>query len=166
VRRDAEKGRGLHCRVTRLVIRIWTRGQNLAQKSKFLELPQNERVCSPHRHEPNTTRLGSNGHRMSEISRSVRIVKQAKKIVLTVQSVQSVQMLTWQRSYDDVACPYAEVEVDDVESLIGRFWTNDVSTRGIFCPMVWCHVAQAWAATWHPIFDNGCCLKVYGVHRT
>jgi hypothetical protein len=43
---------------------------------------------------------------MSEISRSVRIVKQAKKNVLTVQSV---RMLTWQRPYDDVACPYAEV---------------------------------------------------------
>jgi hypothetical protein len=62
------------------VIRIWTRGQNLAQKSKFSELPQNKWVCSPHRHEPNATRLGSNGRRMSEISRSVRIVKQAKKM--------------------------------------------------------------------------------------
>jgi hypothetical protein len=61
------------------VIKIWTRGQNLAQKSKFSELPQNERVCSPRRHEPNATRLGSNGRRMREISRSVRIVKQAKK---------------------------------------------------------------------------------------
>jgi hypothetical protein len=37
------------------------------------------------------------------------------------------------------------------KSLIGRFWMNDVSTRGIFCPMVLCHVAQAWAAMWHPI---------------
>jgi hypothetical protein len=37
------------------------------------------------------------------------------------------------------------------KSLIGKFWTNDVSTRGIFFPMVWCHMAQAWAATWHPI---------------
>jgi hypothetical protein len=74
------------------VIKIWTRGQNLAQKSKFSELPQNERVRSPHRHEPNATHLGSNRRRMREISRSVRIVKQAKKNVLTVQSV---QMLTW-----------------------------------------------------------------------
>jgi hypothetical protein len=40
--------------------------------------------------------LGSNGRRMREISRSVQIVKQAKKNVLTVQSVQSVRMLTWQ----------------------------------------------------------------------
>jgi hypothetical protein len=61
------------------MIRIWTRGQNFAQKSKFSELPQNEQVHSPRRHEPNATHLGSNGRRMSEISRSVRIVKQAKK---------------------------------------------------------------------------------------
>jgi hypothetical protein len=63
------------------VIKIWTRGQNLAQKSKFSELPQNERVRSPRRHEPNATHLGSNGRRMREISRSVRIAKQVKKIV-------------------------------------------------------------------------------------
>jgi hypothetical protein len=62
------------------VIKIWTRGQNLAQKSKFSELPQNERVCSPHCHEPNTTHLGSNGHRMREISRYVRIAKHVKKM--------------------------------------------------------------------------------------
>jgi hypothetical protein len=61
------------------VIRIWTRGQNLAQKSKFSELPQNERVHNPHRHEPNATRSGSNKCHMSEISCSIRIVKQAKK---------------------------------------------------------------------------------------
>jgi hypothetical protein len=66
------------------MIRIWTRGQNFAQKSKFSKLPQIERVCRPRRHKPNTTYLGSNRHRMSDISRSVRIVKQAKKIVLTV----------------------------------------------------------------------------------
>jgi hypothetical protein len=34
------------------VIKIWTRGQNLAQKSMFSELPQNKWVCSPHHHEP------------------------------------------------------------------------------------------------------------------
>jgi hypothetical protein len=66
------------------VIKIWTRGQILAQKSKFSELPQNERERSPHHHEPNTTRLVSNGHQEREISRSVRIVKQVKKGTLTV----------------------------------------------------------------------------------
>jgi hypothetical protein len=63
----------------RWVIRIWTRGQNFAQKSKFSELPQNQRVRRPRCHEPSATRLGSNEHRMSEISRSVRIIKHAKK---------------------------------------------------------------------------------------
>jgi hypothetical protein len=81
------------------VIKIWTRGQILAQKSKFLELPQNERERSPRRHEPNATRLGSNGRREREISRSVRIVKQVKKGTLTVQSVQADVA----GSYDDVA---------------------------------------------------------------
>jgi hypothetical protein len=60
---------------------------------------------------------------MSEISRSVRIVKQAKKNVLTVQSV---RMLTWQRSYDDMACPYTEVAVDDVAIIDWQIWTNHV----------------------------------------
>jgi hypothetical protein len=61
------------------VIKIWTRGQILAQKSTFSELPQNERERSPRRHEPNATRFVSNGRREREISRSVRIVKQVKK---------------------------------------------------------------------------------------
>jgi hypothetical protein len=37
-------------------------------------------VRRPRRHEPNATHLGSNGCRMREISRSVQIVKQAKKM--------------------------------------------------------------------------------------
>jgi glucosamine 6-phosphate synthetase-like amidotransferase/phosphosugar isomerase protein len=37
----------------------------------------------------------SNRLRMEKISRSVRKVKQAKKKLLTVQSVQSVRTLTW-----------------------------------------------------------------------
>jgi hypothetical protein len=77
------------------MIKIWTRGQILAQKSKFSELPQNKRERSPRHHEPNATRLGSNRRREREISRSVRIVKQVKKGTLTVQSVQSVRRLTW-----------------------------------------------------------------------
>jgi hypothetical protein len=99
------------------MIKIWTRGQNLAQKSKFSELPQNEWVRSPRRHEPNATRLGSNGRRMREISRSVRIAKQVKKNVLTVQSV---RMLTWQRSYDDVV-HMLRWQMVMWHSFIGRF---------------------------------------------
>jgi hypothetical protein len=45
------------------LIRIWTRGQILPQKSKFSELPQNKWVCSPRHHEPNAIRFVSNGHR-------------------------------------------------------------------------------------------------------
>jgi hypothetical protein len=76
-----------------LVIKIWTRGQNLAQKSKFSELPQNKQVRSPRRHEPNATRLGSN--RTSD-ERDIAIcsnLQTGKKKVLTVQSVRT---LTWQ----------------------------------------------------------------------
>jgi hypothetical protein len=43
---------------------------------------------------------------MSEISCSVQIVKQAKKKLLTIQSV---RMLTWQGSYDDVAVSYTDM---------------------------------------------------------
>lgn len=63
------------------LIRIWTKGQNLVEKSKFLELSQNEQERSPRRYEPNALRMGSNGHWMSEISRFVRFAKQAKKDV-------------------------------------------------------------------------------------
>jgi hypothetical protein len=92
------------------VIKIWTGGQNLAQKSKFLELPQNERVRSPHRHEPNATRLGSNRHRMREISRSVRIAKQGKKMsvdyaVFTVRTDADVV---------EAVRPYTDVTYDDM----------------------------------------------------
>jgi hypothetical protein len=41
------------------MIKIWIRGQILAQKSTFLELPQNERERSPLHHEPNATRFVS-----------------------------------------------------------------------------------------------------------
>jgi hypothetical protein len=80
------------------VIKIWTRGQNLAQKSKFSEFPQNERERSPRRHEPNATHLGSNGRRVSEISRSVRIVKQVKKCDDCTVCKDA-----------DVACPYDDM---------------------------------------------------------
>jgi hypothetical protein len=41
------------------------------------------------RYEPNATHFVSNGRREQDISRSIRIVKQAKKRTLTVQSVQA-----------------------------------------------------------------------------
>ena len=60
------------------VIRIWTRGQNLAQKSKCSESLQNGQVCRSHPHEPNTLKTGSNGHWMSEISHFFQFAKQTK----------------------------------------------------------------------------------------
>jgi hypothetical protein len=70
--------------------------QILLKNSKCSESLQIKRERRPHRYEPNATRLGSNGRREREISRSVQNDKQAKKGMLTVQSVQSVRMLTWQ----------------------------------------------------------------------
>jgi hypothetical protein len=58
----------------------------LLKNSKCSESLQIERERRPHRYEPNATRLGSNGRREREISRSVQNDKQAKKGVLTVQS--------------------------------------------------------------------------------
>jgi hypothetical protein len=49
------------------VIKIWTRGQILAQKSTFSELPQIGRERSPRRHEPNAIRFVSNGRRERKI---------------------------------------------------------------------------------------------------
>jgi hypothetical protein len=73
------------------VIRIWTRGQILPQKSKFSELPKNKWVCSPRRHEPNAIRFVSNGRRERKLSRSVRIAKQVKK-----SADWAVRTATWQ----------------------------------------------------------------------
>jgi hypothetical protein len=69
-----------------------------------------------------------------------------KQIVLTIQSV---WMLTWQRPYDDVACPYAEVVVDYMEIIDWLMWMNPIVTRGIILtsglvpcgPVMGCHVA-------------------------
>jgi hypothetical protein len=63
-------------------------GSNFSSKINILRIASKRTECSPHCHEPNTTRLGSNGRREREISRSVRIVKQVKKGMLNVQSVQ------------------------------------------------------------------------------
>jgi hypothetical protein len=48
-----------------------------------------------------------------------------------------------------VACPYAEVVVDDMAIIYWQMWTNHVETRGIFLsnglvprgPGMGCHVA-------------------------
>jgi hypothetical protein len=69
------------------VIKIETRGQNLAQKSTFLEFPQNEHEHRPCRHKPNATCFVSNRHWQQEILQSVHQVKQAKILMLTGQSV-------------------------------------------------------------------------------
>jgi hypothetical protein len=61
--------------------------QILLKNSKFSESPQIEQEHRPRRYEPNTTHLGSNGCQEREISRSAQNEKQAKKGVLTVQSV-------------------------------------------------------------------------------
>jgi hypothetical protein len=66
--------------------------QILLKNSKCSESLQIERERRPRRYKPNTTHLGSNGRREREISRSVQNDKQAKKGMLTVQSVQT---LTW-----------------------------------------------------------------------
>ena len=90
------------------LIKIWTRGQILAQKSTFSELPQIRRERSPHRHESNAIRFISNGRRERKIWRSVRKVKQGKKMLtVPVRTVRTATwkgrtiMLTWQ--LDDVS---------------------------------------------------------------
>jgi hypothetical protein len=81
------------------------RDQILLKNSKCSKSLQIERERRPRRHEPNATRLGSNGRREREISRSIQNDKHAKKGMLTVQSIQSVRMMTWQ-SVQCVAGPY------------------------------------------------------------
>jgi ABC-type ATPase with predicted acetyltransferase domain len=70
--------------------------QILLKNSKCLKSLQIERECRPHYYKPNATRLGSNERQEREIARFVQNDKQAKKGVLTKQSVQFVRMLTWQ----------------------------------------------------------------------
>jgi hypothetical protein len=70
--------------------------QILLKNSKCSESLQIKRERRPRRYEPNATRLGSNGRRKREISRSVQNDKQAKKrdVDCTV------------RTDVDVACTY------------------------------------------------------------
>jgi hypothetical protein len=107
------------------LIKIWTRDQILAQKSTFSELPQNERECSPRRHESNATCFVSNERREREIWKFVRQVKQAKFLVLTVQSVQSDVA----RSYR----PYDDMSGDDVAR---NYWLAAVESGSDTCPLV------------------------------
>ena len=59
--------------------------------------------------------------------------------------------MTWQR-------PYGDMVVDDVAVSDLHIWANGVSTHGSFWFVVWCHVAQSWAATWHHCI--GCLFKI------
>jgi hypothetical protein len=69
-----------------------------------------------------------------------------KKIMLAVQSV---WMLMWQSLYDDVACLYTEVAIDDVAIIAWLMRTNPVVKCGIILtsglvqcgPVVSFHVA-------------------------
>jgi hypothetical protein len=80
--------------------------QILLKNSKCSESLQIERERRPHRHEPNATHLGSNGRRERERYHVLfKTTNRQKKGMLTVQSVQSVRMLTW-KSVRRVAGPY------------------------------------------------------------
>jgi len=63
--------------------------------------------------------------------------------------------MTWKRSYSDMA-------IDDMVVSDWQIWANGVSTRGSFWLVVWCHVAQSWAAMWHHCI--GYWFKIYGVY--
>jgi fructose-1,6-bisphosphatase len=69
-----------------------THDKNLDQEARFnpkikcSELLQNKQVRIPHHQKPNSLRMGSNEHWMSEISRSVQFAKQGKKLSI-VQSI-------------------------------------------------------------------------------
>jgi hypothetical protein len=78
------------------IFHIDPRDQILLKNSKCSESIQIKRERRPHRYKPNETRLGSNKRWEQEILCSVQNDKHAKKGMLTVQSVQSVRMLTWQ----------------------------------------------------------------------
>jgi hypothetical protein len=51
------------------------------------------------------------------------------------------------------------VACGDVAVVDWQMWSNGVSTRGSMWLVVWCHVAQSWAATWHRYI--GCLIKIY-----
>jgi hypothetical protein len=74
----------------------------LLKNSKCSESLQTGRERRPRRCEPNATHFVSNGRREREILQSVHKVKQAKKMMLTVQSVQADVAEPYDRTYGDV----------------------------------------------------------------
>jgi hypothetical protein len=123
--------------------------QILLKNSKCSELLQIKQERRPRHHEPNATRLGSNGRRMREISRSVQNVKQAKKRDADC-TVRTVQMLTWHvrttRGRDELAGPY-----DTWHSLVGRCGRMILRHVAVF--------GWLYGATWHPVI--GWLYKIY-----
>ena len=62
--------------------------------------------------------------------------------------------LTWQNPYDDVE----KVTWKFFDWLaVGRISLWHVASYG---QMAWCHVAQSWAATWHPFIGFGLLIKI------
>jgi hypothetical protein len=57
--------------------------------------------------------------------------------------------------YNDVARPYAEVTEVMWHILVGRCGRIICRHVACFWQMVRCHVAQSWAATWHPFIGLG-----------
>jgi hypothetical protein len=72
-----------------------------------------------------------------------------KKGTLTVQSVQSVRMLTWHDRTLTWQSPYVQVVDDDVAFTHWQIWANHIATHGSYWangvvprgPVMGCHVA-------------------------
>jgi hypothetical protein len=116
------------------MIKIWTRGQILAQKSTFSKFPQNERELSPRHHEPNATRFVSNGRRERDIAIcSNRQI--GKKSVDCAVHIVCMDV--------DVAGPYIDVVglyMMTWNSIIGRFGRmlfRHVTFIGQWCGATW-----------------------------
>jgi hypothetical protein len=56
-------------------------------------------------------------------------------------------------------------QCDKWQQLTGQMWMADpirIGHMAKFGQMWWCHVAQAWAATWHPVNNRMASLKMFG----
>jgi hypothetical protein len=84
-----------------------------------LGIASNERERRPRCHEPNTTHLGSNRHRMREISRSVQNDKQAKKCADCTVRTDLYGCVTWQT-------------VRHMAGVLAVVWMSRCMTRGLF----------------------------------